>query len=341
MIDMHDTAIARLVEGLVGPAAAQETLARIAHLPETTGAPAGMASRLDFTWAMNAALFADLLERVPTGRAYVADRIAAGERIRFDHGALRTIRFPSSATGAMAGGIDAFRRILEPLGYRVAAVYPLPRLRMTGFAFRHLGDPENVPQFFVSELDVGQFDGAFGAAAHRVFDSSRDPLDDQAKAVLARFASEGTVPLADALPALRTILTAFGRQHAMPALADYETLLAQSAEAAWIATEGNSFNHVTDRVDDVDQVAAQQRALGRPIKDRVEVSANGRVRQTAFRADPVQRFFRDAQGRGVEREVPGSFYEFITRDREPLSRKLDLSFDSANATGIFTMTRAA
>jgi hypothetical protein len=96
---------------------------------------------------------------------------------------------------------------------------------MTGFAFRHLGDPENVPQFFVSELDVGQFDGAFGAAAHRVFDSSRDPLDDQAKAVLARFASEGAVPLADALPALRTILAAFDRQHAMPALADYEALL--------------------------------------------------------------------------------------------------------------------
>jgi hypothetical protein len=51
-----------------------------------------MASRLDFTWAMNAALFADLLERVPRP-AYVADRIAAGDRIRFDHGALRTIRF--------------------------------------------------------------------------------------------------------------------------------------------------------------------------------------------------------------------------------------------------------
>jgi hypothetical protein len=39
MIDMHDTAIARLVEGLVGPAAAQETLARIAHLPDPPERP--------------------------------------------------------------------------------------------------------------------------------------------------------------------------------------------------------------------------------------------------------------------------------------------------------------
>jgi hypothetical protein len=60
-------------------------------------------------------------------------------------------------------------------------------------------------------------------------------------------------------------------------------------------------------------VAERQRALGRPIKDKVEVSASGRVRQTAFRAATVQREFITAQGR-VTREVPGSFYEFITRD---------------------------
>ncbi|KAJ8135485.1 hypothetical protein OY671_011302, partial [Metschnikowia pulcherrima] len=100
MIDMHDTAIARSVEGSVGPAAAQETSARIAHLPESTGAPAGMASRSDFSWAMNAASFADSSERVPSGRASVADRLAAGERIRFDQGPSRTFRFPSRAPGA-------------------------------------------------------------------------------------------------------------------------------------------------------------------------------------------------------------------------------------------------
>jgi len=129
---------------------------------------------------------------------------------------------------------------------------------------------------------------------------------------------------------------------------DYELLLAESAEMAWISTEGNAFNHATDRVKDVDAVAERQRALGRPIKDKVEVSASGRVRQTAFRAATVRREFITADGR-VSREVPGSFYEFITRDEvhpagaanDPVQQpRLDLAFDAGNATGIFGMTAA-
>ena len=87
------------------------------------------------------------------------------------------------------------------------------------------------------------------------------------------------------------MLKCFDRQHGVFALEDYELLLAESAEMAWIATEGNAFNHATDRVGDVDAVAERQRQLGRPIKDKVEISASGRVRQTAFRAATVQREF--------------------------------------------------
>ena len=110
-----------------------------------------------------------------------------------------------------------------------------------------------------------------------------------------------------------------------------------SAEAAWIATEGNAFNHATDRVPDVAALAERLRAEGRPVKDKVEVSASGRVRQTALRADTVDRAFAD----GVRRAVPGSFYEFISRAADPETGRLDLGFDSGNATGIFAMTRAA
>src|SRR3546814_11032182 len=69
------------------------------------------------------------------------------------------------------------------------------------------------------------------------------------------------------------------------------------------------------RVPDVAAEAEWQRASGRPIKDRVEISASGRVRQTAFQADPVVRRFRDGSTR-IERTVPGSFYEIITRSEE-------------------------
>ena len=79
---------------------------------------------------------------------------------------------------------------------------------------------------------------------------------------------------------------------------------------------------------------------GLPLKPQVEVSANGRVRQTALLADKVRRPFRLADGSVAEREVPGSFYEFITRDIDPATGTLDLTFDSGNATGIFAVTSA-
>jgi hypothetical protein len=39
--------------------------------------------------------------------------------------------------------------------------------------------------------------------------------------------------------------------------------------------------------------------------------------------------------------VPGSFYEFISRDFLPGSVRLDLAFDTGNATGIFNVTAAS
>lgn len=308
----------------------------------TPGSTAGSwVDATDFAIALNTLLFADLLARAPTGAAYVEEVSRTGRRVCFDHGALRTIRLPHGDTGALPPGELAFRRILEPLGYEEAAIYPLPKLRMTGRAYRHRAHPETIPQFFVSELDVDQFDAGFIAAARRVFGSSRDPIDSDTAAALARLGHGEVLERHVALRALRRVLGAFARQHDRPMLTDYEILRRSSAEAAWIATEGNAFNHATDRVADVVALAETQRALGRPIKDGVEFSATGRVRQTAFRADPVERSFGMPSGPDHILSVPGSFYEFITRDVDPATGALDLSFDSSNATGIFGMTRAA
>ncbi|MEZ5974608.1 MAG: DUF1338 family protein [Planctomycetota bacterium] len=138
---------------------------------------------------------------------------------------------------------------------------------------------------------------------------------------------------------LPLLVACFDRQHDEPTVEDYETLLAESDEMAWIATEGNAFNHATDRVGDVHEVAEWQRSLGRPIKDAVEVSASGRVIQTAFRAAQIERLLRNANGQMVQRTVPGSFHEFITRKPMP-DGSLDLAFDAGNAQSIFKMTSA-
>lgn len=328
--------IAALTKAVLGDMDGQKALDALEVAPALLAERGPAVSRAAFAMAMNVSLFDNLLRRVPSGAAYVADTLAHGRRISFDHGALRTIRLPDGPTGALPGGEDAFTRIFVPLGYRMATVYPLDRLKMTGRAYTHADHPDAIPQFFLSELHVDRFDAGFADAAARVFGTSRDPLDAQAMAVLDDYAAGRSVSFDDAVAALPTILSAFDRQHDAPDFADYQLLLSRSNEAAWIATEGNAFNHATDRVADVAALADSLRAADHPIKDRLEISATGRVRQTALRADSVERRFADGQAR----TVPGSFFEFISRDIDPATGRLDLAFDTGNATGIFAMTRA-
>lgn len=333
----------KLLVQVAGEKAAAELFTMIKVEDVLLAEPAGASvSRLVLAQAMNMLLFAKNLEAVPEGKRYVADKLAAGGQVVFDHGALRT--GAAANTGALPQGELAFKRVLEPLGFAVADVYPLPRLKMTGRAYCHQDAPEQVAQFFVSELHVDQFSPAFQAAVNNVVSTSRDPLSAADKALLATLSDNRELPFADAASLLPKLVGCFDVQHATPALADYHTLLQESAEMAWISTEGNAFNHATDHVADVFATADELRAKGQPIKDKVEVSASGRVRQTAFKAAQVEREFIDADGQRVSRIVPGSFYEFITRDRytdEAGNDKLDLRFDSSNAQGIFKMTAAA
>jgi hypothetical protein len=331
------SALECLVHSVLGQARGEYLLA-VLQRDRRLSAGGMNADRATLAMALNVLLLSDLLDRVPTAAAYVAQVAASGGRVCFDHGALRTIDGPC---GALPRGIAAFSRILVPLGYRAAGVYPLPKLRMTGHAFVHSDQPETVPQFFVSALHVSELPDTAQAAAARVFGSSVDPLGDSEIGFLAALSERGSCLVDDAVRALPGLAAAFGRHHAMPRLADYETLVAHSAEAAWIATEGNAFNHSTDRVDDVATLAARLKEAGLPLKSELEVSATGRVIQTAFIADRIEREFVASDGAVVRREVPGSFYEFITRHRDPATGKIDLSFDSGNATGIFAVTGAA
>ena len=321
------------------------TAARVAstlHLPADVLVEQGArVSRRVLAMALNTILFHNLLQRVPSGATYVEENHREGRRIVFDHGAVRTVHLPQASVGRLPSGEEVLTRVLRPLGYSVRGVYPLTRLRMTGRSYAHDDGPADIPQFFVSELHVDQFPLEFQTAAARVFGTSRDPLGPHARELLEILEGSQSVDLALACAAMPDLAACFGCHHELPLVDDYETLRLHSKEAAWMATEGNAFNHATDRVENVEAVAERQRALGRRIKDHVEVSSSGRVRQTAFRADPVSRAFKAADGTVVAMQVPGSFFEFISR--APLrvgSDELDLGFDSSNAQGIFKMTEA-
>lgn len=337
---MKNHNVEQLVQRLLGPAKTA-WLFRALNLPAlfADGEPRSV-TRSELAQAMNMVLFEGLLERSPNGRTYTLEVVENGGGVYFDHGALRTVRW--SSHGALPPGEAAFARILRPLGFKINGRYPLDKLGMTGRAYVHEDAPDEIAQFFVSELHPERFSDAFQAAVERVVGESRDPLTPRAQSLLWELERDGTLPLDAAHELLPVIVAAFGRQHPVPALADYEALLAESPEMAWIATEGNAFNHATDRVADVFALSDAEKAKGRPMKPAVERSRSGRVFQTAYLADTVEREFRLPDGSTVKRKVPGSFYEFITRKREfDAARKswaTDLRFDAGNAQGIFKMT---
>jgi hypothetical protein len=319
-----------------GPAA---PLAHLVVLPDRiTREEGGLVSRAVIAAALNLHLLAGLLARVPSGRAYVEELARDGDKLNFDHGAMRTVAL--DGMGALPAGQAAITRVLEPLGYACTHTYPMARLRMTGRSYTHRDLPEDLPQFFVSELHPEHFTHAFQDAVRRITLSSNDPLTAGDIELLAALRAKGMLPLEAALALLPKLVACFTRRHSTPHLADYEALLAESAEMAWIATEGNAFNHATDRVASLEEVVARQRDLGRQVKDSIEVSASGRVRQTALHADLVMRDFLGAKGQVLQRQVPGSFFEFIQREVIPGESRLDLAFDTNNAQGIFKMTAA-
>ena len=331
---LHETTLWSLLNRVVGTVRTVRLFEVLQVHPSLLRARRDRVGRAELAQALTMLLFEDVTRRVPMAAAYAGDAVRGGRKLVFDHGALRTV---ATDNGALPRGELAFRRILEPLGFTCRGIYPLDRLGMTGRAYTHADLPADVAQFFVSELHPERFSQRFQAAVQRVVGGSRDPLPLHAKALLADLERDGALGFDDAAALLPNLAGCFDRQHGEPALADYETLLAESKEMAWLATEGNAFNHATDRVADVTAVADEQRRLGRPVKPEVEVSASGRVRQTAFRAATVERLFVAADGSLQAGRVPGSFHEFITRDEESPG-VLDLRFDSGNATAIFGMT---
>jgi len=325
-----------LVEAVVGTRRAGSILAAVAVPPALAGPRQARVPRAELAMALNLILFEGLEQRVPFAQAYVRDGARAGRRVRFDHGALRTVKAPA---GALPEGEAAILRLLEPLGYLRAETYPLDRIALTGRSYAHQDLPEDIPQFFLSEFHPERFSPGFQDAVARTLAASADPLPPWALPWLDELRAAGALSHDRARRLLPDLAACFDRQHPPPLRSDYLAMLAESEEMAWIATEGNAFNHVTDRVPDVDALAREQKALGRPMKEAVERSASGRVLQTAFRAAPVERTFRAPEGHLTVATVPGSFFEFITRRPLPDGR-LDLSFDTGNAQAIFKMTAA-
>ena len=76
---------------LLLPDAAGDLIGRVALPPDLLGETGPLASRAAIAAALNLQLLSGLLTRVPSGRAYFEERAAEGEKLVFDHGAMRTV----------------------------------------------------------------------------------------------------------------------------------------------------------------------------------------------------------------------------------------------------------
>ena len=132
------------------------------------------ASRAVIAQALNMLLFEDLLARVPAAKLYVERCLDEGRTVMHDHGAVRTVSL--AGMGALPVGELAITRILRPLGYALNGLYPLERLRMTGRSHAQSDFPEEIAQFFISELHPERFSAEFLAAVQRVTSTSVDPV---------------------------------------------------------------------------------------------------------------------------------------------------------------------
>ena len=311
-----------------------DTINILSQTPHAQGIHRGV-----IAFALSALLYEDLLERVPNALKYAQEKVAQGQKIVLDHGALRTVFLEDMPIPA---GHFAFARILKPLGYEMRDRYPLEKLKMCGFVYCHQDYPVELSQYFVSELYPKSFSDDFIHITSELMMNCRDPLTPEAQNLLQTLEQNQRLPLSAVKTLIPSLLACFSRIHRLPTWEEYKSLLTESAEMAWISTEGNAFNHATDRVNDIYALEKQQLSLGRPMKPDIEVAQNANIKQTAYLAAKVSYEFNSNDGT-TRQEVPGSFFEFIERGQRQTEAEgqweMDLRFDSKNAQGIFGVTK--
>lgn len=258
---------------------------------------------------------ASLFERLWEGYAAItpqAGRILAllearGETVRNDHIALRT--FDCSAVS-----IEVIARPFVARGYAPGGDYEFPQKRVFARHFQH-PDP-TLPKVFISALRVADFSPALRATVESLV---------------------AAIPFG---ALAREDFCASGRPWPI-AFATYESLLAESEYAAWVAAFGYVANHFTVDVGALESFAdlpalnAFITASGFPLNESGGVIKGGPavfLEQSSTRADRFEVAFDD----GV-RAVPSCYYEFARR--YPLaSGELFQGFVATSADKIFEST---
>ena len=229
------------------------------------------------------------------------------EIVRNDHVALRTY-------GSAGIGIDALARPFEALGWRPRDHYRFADKHLRARYWQH--DDEALPKVFISELVLAE-------------------LSPRARSTVADLVDQLPPEFAD-----RPDLALAGRPWRVT-YAEYQTLLAESEYAAWVAAFGFRVNHFTVDVGalstfpDLEALDAFLIEHGFSLNESggvIKGSPSERLEQSSTLADAIDVAFEDTTVR-----IPSCYYEFARRYPLP-SGELFQGFVPASADKIFEST---
>jgi hypothetical protein len=259
--------------------------------------------------ALFAALWADYAALTPQAERIRALLAARGESVQNDHVALRTYGLPGI-------GIAALARAFEEIGYVARERYRFADKKLVARYWQH-AEPGR-PKVFISELCV-------------------DELSPGARQIIERLHAQLPAGFGE-----RADLAWAGRPWRVTR-ADYETLLAESEYAAWVAAFGFRVNHFTVDVNalttfaDLEALNAFLVANGFTLNDAggaIKGAPTEYLEQSSTRAESIAVELAD----GIL-EIPSCYYEFARRYRLP-SGELFHGFVPASADKIFESTDA-
>lgn len=242
-----------------------------------------------------------------------------------DHMAIRTIANETI-------GLDAVENLLLPLGFTPMDYYAFPdkHLRARWFA---PPDRRSMPRLFVSELLLDELSSPVQRLLRRYV--SKKPFGRQPQKQEQQN-QRAVSPLLYGID----LATWFDVPIAsgVPTLCEYEQILAESDYGAWTLMNGNRVNHCTiavsflnqpyNRLETLMKIARDQWRLPLHNDGAIQYSSDeGAIKQSSTIAITNPVMFR---GSSTVLKIPGSFVEFIERDRE--------GFEAQNANAIFEST---
>jgi len=230
-----------------------------------------------------------------------------GSDVINDHVAYRTFNLDKI-------NLDKLASHLLTLGYTECGQYDFAAKKLTAKHFEHSND--TMPKVFISELRMEEFSVDVQKIIHKLVDQLPENISDQENFLYS------------------------GRSWQVSST-DYQTLLAESEYAAWLAAWGYRANHFTVSINHLDNfdciIAVNERlkAAGHTLNSNggeIKGDKTVKLEQSSTLADKAMVEFTDKT-----MEIPSCFYEFAKRYSQA-DGELYTGFVAASADKILEST---